>query len=183
MWGAAGAAAPPFLKEVFVSDYLTKEAAMAAIRCFFFIIGNRSLLKSLLTLARLSLLAAIFIAQPMSSFARDPSDRNAPLEKILSQLKERLKLTEEQETQLRPIIAENLQKRSMIEADSSQGGNTAKVKLQELQWSTDMKLGKVLTEDQMKEYEKLREEQDEKMRLEAMPLRGGRRDGAGRGFR
>lgn len=33
-----------------------------------------------------------------------------------------------------------------------------KGQLQELQWSTDMQIGKILTEEQKKEYQKLREE-------------------------
>ena len=162
-----------------MSDYLMKDAAIATIRCFMLIIGNKSVLKSLITLAYVSLLTAIFMMQPSSLQAQDSSNINASSEKIMSEMKERLKLTDEQETKIRPIIEDSLQRRSEILANSSKDRKTA---LQELQWSTDMQLGKILTEEQMKEYEKLREEQSEKMQHSDMQRSRGSRIGGFRGF-
>ena len=162
-----------------MSDYLMKDAAIATIRCFTLIIGNRSVFKSLMTLAYVSLFTAIFMMQPSSLQAQDSSNINASSEKIMSEMKERLKLTDEQETKIRPIIEDSLQRRSEILANSSKDRKTA---LQELQWSTDMQLGKILTEEQMKEYEKLREEQSEKMQHSDMQRSRGSRIGGFRGF-
>jgi len=81
----------------------------------------------------------------------------------MSQLKERLKLTDEQETKIRPIIEDSMKKRNEILNNGTQDGKTKRSAFQQLQWSVDMQIGKVLTEEQRKEYEKLREEQSEKM--------------------
>jgi len=65
------AAPSPAFEEVLMSDYLMKDAAIATIRCFMLIIGNRSVLKSLITLAYVSLFTAIFMMQPSSLKAEE----------------------------------------------------------------------------------------------------------------
>lgn len=135
---------------------------MTAIRCCVLLISNKSLIKPLAYAAHVFLLAAIFVMQPMSVQAEDSSNKNKSPEQIMSQLKERLKLTDEQETKIRPIIEDSIKKRNEILNNGTQDGKTKKSAFQQLQWSTDMQIGKVLTEEQRKEYEKLREEQSEK---------------------
>lgn len=143
-------------------DFVTG-VILTAIRCCMLPISNKSLIKSLAYAAHVFLLAAILLMQPISVQAKDSSNKNKSPEQIMSQLKEHLKLTEEQETKIMPIIEDSIKKRNEILNNGTRDGKTKKSALQELQWSTDMQLGKILTEEQMKEYQKLREEQSEKM--------------------
>jgi hypothetical protein len=64
----------------------------------------------------------------------------------------------------------------------TQDRSAIKNELQELQWKTDMRLGVILTGEQMKEYEKLREEQSEKMPHSDVQGNRGSRGGRSRGF-
>ena len=97
-------------------------------------------------------------------------------------MKERLHLTEEQETKMRPIIEESVQTRREILKSDPQDRSAIKRELQELQWKTDMRLGVILTEEQMKEYEKLREEQSEKVQRGDVQGNRGSRGGRLRRF-
>ena len=156
---------------------------LTAIRCCMLLTSNKSLIKSFAYTAHVFLLAAIFLIQPMSVQAKDFSNKNKSPEEIMLQLKERLKLTEEQETKIRPIIEDSIKKRNEILNNGTQDGKTKKSALQELQWSIDMQLGKILTEEQMKEYQKLREEESEKKPQRSDMQRGrGTRTGGMRGF-
>ncbi len=117
----------------------------------------------------------VFTMQPFSSHAQSGPNAGRSPEQVVSQLEERLKLTDEQETKLRPIIEESLKKRSEL-----LNSGAPKSDLQQLQWATDMQIGKILTEEQMKEYEKLREEQDKKADRYGTQKKG--RRGGNRGF-
>jgi len=143
------------------SDPIT-EISTAILRCVMVVIVNRSFLKSLALAGYVLLCATIFMMQPIGVQARDVSNMNASPDEVVSQLKSRLNLTEEQEAKMRPIIEESIQKRREIVKNSSQDRKTVRSQLQELRWSTDMQIGKILTGAQMKEYQKLREEQSEK---------------------
>ena len=163
-------------------DFVTG-VIMTAIRCCMLLISNKSLIKSLAYAAHVFLLAAIFVMQPMSVQANDFSDKNKSPEQIMSQLKERLKLTDDQESKIMPIIEDSMKKRNEILNNGTQDGKTKRSAFQQLQWSTDMQIGKVLTEEQRKEYEKLREEQNEKMQDNDDMHRGkGGRTGGFHGF-
>ncbi|MFI5295264.1 MAG: hypothetical protein ACHQ0Y_09600 [Thermodesulfovibrionales bacterium] len=80
---------------------------------------------------------------------------------------------------VQPIIDESFKKRSEILKNGGQDGKSEKNALQELRWSTDMQIGRILTEEQMKEYQKLREEESEKktQRSDMQPGRGSRTGG------
>ncbi len=147
------------------------QAAMTALRRVVVLVSHRSLIKFLV--AYILLFDALFIIQPISARAGDFSIISKSPEQLMSRLKERLRLTEEQETKIKPIIDENFKKRSEILKNRGQGGKSEKSALQELHWSSDMQIGKILTEDQMKEYEKLREEESEK-KTQHNDMQGGR---------
>ncbi len=132
------------------------EILMAAIRFVMMVIVNRSFLRYL-AMAAYVFVFVVFTMQPFSSHAQAAENANRSPEQVVSQLEERLKLTDEQETKIRPIIEESLKKRREL-----LNSGAPKSDLQQLQWATDMQIGKILTEEQMKEYEKLREEQDKK---------------------
>ncbi len=82
-------------------------------------------------------------------------------DQIISKMKDRLHLTEDQEAKLRPIIEELVNKRHDIKANSMLDAKTKRSSLQQLQWSTDMRLGQIFTEEQMAEYQRFREEHNE----------------------
>jgi len=139
------------------------DISMAAIRCVMVVIVNRNVLKSLAFAAYVLLCTMIFVIQPLGARASDVSGAKASPEEFMSQLKMRLNLSEDQEAKINPIIEESIQKRREIVKNSSQDRKTVRNQLQELRWSTDMQIGKILTEAQMKEYQELREEQHEKV--------------------
>ncbi len=155
---------------------------MATIRCVMAVIVNRSYLKFLAFSGYMLLCAMILMVQPAGVQAKDVSNMNASPDEVMSQLKTRLTLTEEQATKMRPIIEENIRKRQEIVKNGSDDKKAVKSQLQELRWSTDMQLGKILTEDQMKEYQKLREEQKEKKESNQTHSGRGSRSGGMHGF-
>ena len=152
-----------------MNSNLMTTASMAALRAIAFVLSNRSLLKSLVFSTCVLLFAAIFIMPPLTAQAQDSSNSNKSPEQIMSQLKERLNLTEDQEAKVWPIIKESIKKRNEIIQNGTQDGKKKKSALQELGWSTDMQLGNILTEQQMKEYQELQEEPSEKTQNNDMP--------------
>ncbi|MGD0886400.1 MAG: hypothetical protein ABSA46_16280 [Thermodesulfovibrionales bacterium] len=48
---------------------------------------------------------------------------------------------------MRPIVEESLQKRREIVRNGSEVKEALKGRLQEFRWSTDMRIGKILTEE------------------------------------
>lgn len=165
-----------------MNNDLMTEASMAALRGIALVLSNWSLLKSLAIAAYVLFFATIFTMQPMPALASDSSNTNKSPEQIMSQLKTRLNLTEDQETKVRPIIETSIQKRREILRNEAQDGKAKQSALQELRWSTDMQLAKILTEQQMKEYEELREEQSDKLQHNYMPHGRGARTGGMHGF-
>ena len=144
-------------------------------------VKNRNLLKNLALATCVAFMSAIFIAQPISASASDPLDTNSSAGQVMTKMKDRLHLTEEQETKIFPIIEKSVQTRREILGRDPQDRNTIKTELQELQWKTDMRLGVILTKEQMNEYEKLKEELSEKIQSGAMQSRKGNHNGRGRG--
>ncbi len=103
--------------------------------------------------------------------------RDAMLDTLMSEMKERLKLNEKQGVQIRSILAESLEKqRTLREKAREQGRRDMRSAMKDMQKQreeTDKHIEGVLTKEQVKEYRKLREEQREKM-LERMRQRRGR---------
>ncbi|MFI5293631.1 MAG: hypothetical protein ACHQ0Y_01220 [Thermodesulfovibrionales bacterium] len=91
---------------------LVTQAAMTVLRCVIVVVSHRSLMKSLA--AYILLIASIIIMQPMSVRAGDFSSISKSPEQLMYPLKDRLRLTEEQETKIRPIIDEYFKKLSEI---------------------------------------------------------------------
>ena len=87
---------------------------------------------------------------------------------FISDLRTRLNLTQEQETQIRPIIEKEFTKRhEIIEKSMGQGPGgmeSLKNKMQELQNNTEKELEKILTQEQMNEYRKLLDDERQNMR-------------------
>ncbi|HET6515705.1 MAG TPA: hypothetical protein VFG09_11145 [Thermodesulfovibrionales bacterium] len=159
------------------------ETLMAALRCGSLLISNRALLKSLTLGVYVLFLTAVFMSQPFSVQAGDGLSRNASPDEVIAQLKGRLNLSAEQEARIRPIIEDNLAKRGEILKSDTQDRQAIKMELQKLRWTTDIKLSKILTEEQMKEYEKFMEEQHDKASSDQRQGKSrGSRGGGLRGF-
>jgi Spy/CpxP family protein refolding chaperone len=89
----------------------------------------------------------------------------------LEQIKERLGLTPEQIEQVRPILADEMQKLKGLRDSSSGGGRRDRRKMgrefKRIQGETDDRLEKVLSKEQMKELKKLRDEWRQQIRERA----------------
>ncbi len=161
-------------------DDLVIKSVMAVVRCVVLLVSYRNLIKSLAVY--MLIIAAILLTEPTSARAGDFSSAWKSPEQMMSLLKERLGLTEVQETRIHPIVEETFKKRSEIIKNGGQDGKSEKSALQELQWSTDMQIGKILTGDQMKEYQTLREEESEKPQRSDTRRGRGMHTGGLRGF-
>ena len=104
------------------------------------------------------------------------SPRDARLEKTVSELQVRLQLTGVQEIYIRSILKEGMEKqRALSEKMQGQDRRDRRSSMQAVrkqQEDTEKSIEAVLSEKQVREYRKFREEQREKMRQG-----GGRRRG------
>ena len=132
-----------------------------------------------LVLLAFLLFAKVFILPLSPALAADSSNMNTSPEEIVQQMKERLRLTEEQVTKIRPVIEESFNKRRDILNNNRQDKKTSRSALQEVRWKTDMKLGQILTEEQMSDYQNLFEEKSEKSQQDDMHHGKGSRSGGG----
>ena len=87
-------------------------------------------------------------------------------EQMISLMKTRLKLTDEQEAEIRPIILESFEERQKI-LDKSRGQDRSTIRalrgeLRQHQISVEEKLSKTLTAEQLVGYRRLQEEQRRK---------------------
>ena len=129
------------------------------------------------------LFAAGFILPLSTAQAADSSNMNKSPEEIVQQMKERLRLTEEQVAKISPIIDESFNKRRDILDNNGQDKKSNRSALQEVRWKTDMKLGQILTEQQMSDYQNFFEEKSEKSQQDDMHHgKGGRSGGGMRAF-
>jgi len=156
---------------------LVVQAAMTVLRGIVVLVSHRSLIRSLTVY--IFLFISISYIQPILARAGDFSNISKSPEQLMHLLKERLMLTEEQETKLEPLIDEIFKKHIEILKNGGQNGKSERSALQELQWSADMQIGKFLTDEQLKEYQKLREGENEK-KTQASDTQGGRGKHAGR---
>jgi Spy/CpxP family protein refolding chaperone len=129
------------------------------------------------------LFVAVFILPLSTAQAADSSNMNKSPEEIVQQMKERLRLTEEQVAKISPIIDESFNKRRDILDNNGQDKKSNRSALQEVRWKTDMKLGQILTEQQMSDYQNFFEEKSEKSQQDDMHHgKGGRSGGGMRAF-
>jgi hypothetical protein len=121
----------------------------------------------ILTVLCLLLLAiqACSSAHPRNS-GQIPQGKSA--EEIISTMKERLHLSEDQVAGVEPIIKEACEKRNQIMANYAGQGREARTSMraevQELRKETETKLSTLLTSEQMDEYRKLSDEESQPVR-------------------
>jgi len=125
----------------------------------------------------------MFIIQPVLGQTNDTASSNKTPQEIMSRMKERLHLTEDQINKITPIIEESVNKRREITENNMLDKKTMKSSLQQLQFVTDMKLGQILTKEQLEEYQSHREEQTDATQSGDMQHgRGGGHGGGLHGF-
>jgi hypothetical protein len=102
--------------------------------------------------------------------ASQASPQAEQLQERLQELEARLSLTPEQKERLRPVLAEELQRLKALR-EKSQGGVAGRRKrrklareLREIQSDADRKLKAILSEAQMAELKKIREERRQQIR-------------------
>lgn len=106
---------------------------------------------------------------PMTAQASAPaqtpsSERVTQLQERLKQIEERLALTPEQKEQVRPILQEELQQLKALRENMQDGGGNRRQRrralkdAREIQTEADKKLRGILSESQMAELKKIREE-------------------------
>ncbi len=124
----------------------------------------------------LFLVFMLFGSQTLFSQDEKPEDR---FQKMFDEVKERLDLTEEQAPKVEAILkAEHDRMNALREKYKDKGRSgfsDMKDEMDEIQKNTEKYLKDVLTDDQMKEYRKMKEERQEKRRDD----RRGRRPGGG----
>ena len=126
------------------------------------------------------LLVMVFAVQSAVAQFRGGGDPEQMIQRQMDQLKERLSLTADQEPQVRAILEESTKKQMKLreEFQSGAAGDGPPMermgKMRAMRQETADNLSKVLTEDQMEEYEKMQLE-----RRGRRGGRGGRPDGPG----
>jgi Spy/CpxP family protein refolding chaperone len=130
-------------------------------------------------------LAAIcgFLATSLAGGQRQqpsPEELKERLTKQLQEMAERLKLSEEQKEQIRAILEaqvkemQELREKTMSEGRSQSSMSQMREGMQKIQKDTDANLEEILTAEQMAEYKKIRQEQQEERRKRMRDRRPGR---------
>ena len=119
-----------------------------------------------LTIIMFGFLAVFFMTVP-EVWCGNYQSAKSP-DEALAKMKERLNLTDEQEKEIRPIMEQKFAQQKEIfqkyQGMSKEERQPMWGELQEVQSSTQEQLAKILSEKQMQEYQKIREEKKEQMR-------------------
>jgi Spy/CpxP family protein refolding chaperone len=121
--------------------------------------GNRTLSVSLMLLAVFALIAIAAVEfYPASAGAEGIRGMNRSPEQIVSRLKDRLNLTDQQVKAIEPIISDSMAK-----------GRELVNELRQLRQSTDAKIIGILTKEQAVEFQKIRDQRQKRMWKPAGP--------------
>lgn len=82
----------------------------------------------------------------------------------LQHLTKKLKLSDDQQAKLKPILEDQNKQMQQIHNDSSLSREDRFSKMQDLRQSSDTQIKSVLNEEQQKSFDKMREEQRERMK-------------------
>ena len=100
------------------------------------------------------------------SRGRVRQDKSA--DQIISDMKNRLNLTDEQEAKIRPIIEDQITKRGALiekyQGQGREGMGSLKNEMQELSKTTENQLQSILTKEQMENYRNMQAEERQQMR-------------------
>lgn len=104
------------------------------------------------------LFTAVLTLHPFDAEARGGYGPAISSDQIMERMKERLDLTKEQEAEIRPIIEEKVREFKELRENSGADRRAFRTERQKLRWSTEMKLGEILTDEQKEKYLELRQE-------------------------
>lgn len=149
-------------------------------------IPKYGLICDLITTAICLILLNIILCPSAQARNRGRMQQGKTTGEIVSMMKERLGLSEEQVAQVRPIMEDEKNLRQQI-LEKYIGQNresmmSVRPEIEELQAYTEARLSKVLTDEQMEKYRKIRDEETQKRR-EMRSGRSGMRGGRGGGKR
>jgi len=82
----------------------------------------------------------------------------------INHLTRKLKLSDDQQAKLKPILEDQRKQMEQIHNDSSLSREDRFSKMQELRQNSDAQIKTVLNEEQQKSFDKMREEQRERMK-------------------
>lgn len=114
-----------------------------------------------LRIAALALLCSVGIALAQRPDGPQRMDPARMVERQLKDMKERLKLTTEQEAKVKPILEENTKKMMAMRQKMEPGNPPSEAVMKEMhenREATNNKLGAILSKEQMAEYEKMMSE-------------------------
>jgi Spy/CpxP family protein refolding chaperone len=123
---------------------------------------NISVATAILLAAGLLIILTGIFPRPLMAKARGWFGPPRSADEIVQILTDRLDLTEEQVKAIRPIVTEKKQKISEIRNEIGTDRRAGRAEIRKLRWDTEMKLGEILTAEQIDRYLELKQEQREK---------------------
>jgi hypothetical protein len=133
------------------------------------------------------LLAGVLICCSPFAQNRRPVPEAKTADQIIMDMKKWLGLTGEQGGKIRPIIEEQVKKRNELikkyQGQGRQDMDALKYELQDLRISTEKQLQYFLTNEEMIEYGKMQQEEDQRITKGEMPGEEGQKKPKGRGRR
>jgi len=110
-----------------------------------------------------TLALTLFALAPLAASQAQNGEQTERLRQRLEELRDRLALTPEQEEQIRPVLAEEVQKLQALREKYNGGSQNRRSRLRmarelrDIQSDADSKLKEILTKTQMDELKKIRE--------------------------
>lgn len=127
------------------------------------------------------LMLGVMACASSSEQRKPPAIKAKSADDVMADIVLRLKLTEEQRGTVKPIIQSYADRRSDLLVNALQGGGSnLKESFQYLRTDTEKMMAVVISEDQMKEFRKYLDEEQQKMDESKQGRKGGGRSG-GRG--
>lgn len=103
--------------------------------------------------------------QPSEGMGRHMGRRGAPsVDDQIKHLTKKLNLSSDQQAKLKPILEDQRKQMEAVHNDSSLSREDRFSKMQTLRQSSDTEIRGVLNEDQQKNFDKMREEQKDRMK-------------------
>ena len=121
-----------------------------------------------ITLTIISINLSLILA--LTAYAQRPVESLEGVNELFDQFTERLALSEQQAEQIRPILQESRENQRMLrdkyqeESSSPSIMQSFRKEREELRQETEERLAAILSQEQMTEYEKIENEEREKMR-------------------
>ncbi len=117
------------------------------------VVNNRRVLRSLAVALSVLVVAAVLMLRPIPASANNLPDPAKMTDRIVTRMQTNLNLTPDQVAAIRPIIQDSIQKRQVL-----------RKQMMDLRAATDASITTVLTPDQQKEFQALKDKRHDRMR-------------------